>query len=507
MSKTYEALMTVDKALVKKGFAGLSPWWRDTLRAFYTSQKKQLVLRVGRRGGKSSSLCRVAVAEAIGGEHQIPKGDIGVVAFVSVSRREASERLRTIKAILDALGLEYRPIEDGVELVSKPIAFRVFPASVGGVSGFTSIAVIADEVAKWKSEESGMNPASEVLAAIRPTMATQPNARLFLSSSALTKEDAHAKAYDAGETEFQSTAFAETWVAHPAITEAATHTLEPDPKLWAREYACIPSNGTSNALEADDIAAMVRPLRQHVEVGRPVVLIDSSRGNDGFSYAVVRWVEEDGERRISLDRLYCFEKGFAKSFTFDQIVEHIAKVARAVKAKQVFGDQYLSYSLESAFAKHGLVFREFIWSMTTKIEATNVLRRLMRERTLVVEPGEQATKMQRETGRMTETITASGALTIQSPRTASGHGDRAALLLLLAHAFTTSDLLASTSTHTMLGEARFKPIVSKWQGGFDAATPIPKEEHPVFANPKVSRPVVTHGGAMKHSLRGRWTVS
>src|ERR1019366_409857 len=174
------------RALVARGFPAVSTWWLETLIRFYSSGRRQLVLRVGRRGGKSSTLCRIAVLEALFGQHIIPPGDVGVVAIISVSRDEAAQRLRTIRAILDALGIKYRPIESGIELEGRPVVFKTFAASVAGVSGFTCVCAIADEVAKWRDADTGANPASEVLASLRPTMATQPHARIFLSSSPLS---------------------------------------------------------------------------------------------------------------------------------------------------------------------------------------------------------------------------------------------------------------------------------------------------------------------------------
>ena len=86
-------LDALDRTLVEAGFPAMSAWWRDALATFYASGRRQLVLRVGRRGGKSSTLSRVAVCEALYGEHPIPPGDVGVVAFVSV-RREGTRKSR-----------------------------------------------------------------------------------------------------------------------------------------------------------------------------------------------------------------------------------------------------------------------------------------------------------------------------------------------------------------------------------------------------------------------------
>src|SRR5690606_29114107 len=104
VNSTIRQLRALDKALVKKSFPVMSPFWTSTFERFISSGKRQLVARVGRRGGKSSSLCRFAVAFARAYDvTKIPPGDTGVVAFVSVNRDEAAQRLRTIKAILDAI--------------------------------------------------------------------------------------------------------------------------------------------------------------------------------------------------------------------------------------------------------------------------------------------------------------------------------------------------------------------------------------------------------------------
>jgi hypothetical protein len=59
---TYDRL---DAALVKAGWPATSPWWRAELERFIRSGKRRWVIRVGRRGGKSSTLCRVAICQAI----------------------------------------------------------------------------------------------------------------------------------------------------------------------------------------------------------------------------------------------------------------------------------------------------------------------------------------------------------------------------------------------------------------------------------------------------------
>src|SRR5580658_10302334 len=132
MAKTDLArrLVALDRSLVRAGFPALTAWWTDVLSAFLRSAKRQLVIRAGRRGGKSTSLVRALIVLALYGEHEIPPGDVGVVAIISVNRDEAAQRLRLVKAILDALDLGWKPIDGGLELEGRPIAFKVYAASV-----------------------------------------------------------------------------------------------------------------------------------------------------------------------------------------------------------------------------------------------------------------------------------------------------------------------------------------------------------------------------------------
>lgn len=239
-SSMFENLMRVDARLVEAGFPPMSPWWKKTLREFYSTGKRRLILQAGRRGGKSSTLCRVAVAETLYGEHNVPPGDVGVFAFISIRKTEAHERLRTIKEILDVLGVRWRPQRDDLKIENMARVFRVYGASFRTVVGGTSIGIIGDEVSRWRDDELGANPAREVLRSIRPSLLTMPNSHEFLSSSPWSTLDAHYEHYEMGDTEDQMVAHATSWEANPTVSEKSCRELEPDPETFDREYRAIP---------------------------------------------------------------------------------------------------------------------------------------------------------------------------------------------------------------------------------------------------------------------------
>jgi hypothetical protein len=405
----------VNRALIASGWHGLSPWWLATFARFVLSGCRQLVIRAGRRAGKSVSLCVFAVAFALAYDTGlIPPGDIGIVAFVSTRQDEAAQRLRTIKWILGVLGIAWTPFEGGIELVGRAIAFRVFPCTVQGVSGFTSILVICDEVAKWRNADGSANPAAEVLAAIRPTTATQKSALLILSSSVFGDVDAHAKAFDEGDTPFQCTAAAKTWEANPSVTEADTYALEPDEATRLREYANVPHSGSVRAIDPDGLRACIRPLAG-VRWRTPSIVIDSQGGkNDGFVIAVLAYAEHEQPRAsyLVLRDMVTIEGDATRSMTTHEVADVIEALAKRYGAIDVHGDQYGAWNWSSDLRKRALRFHEHAWTSPSKNDAMLRLRQLVRERKLVILPslGSEAEAIVDEGRTFVERVLPSGVL-------------------------------------------------------------------------------------------------
>ncbi len=412
----------------------------------------------------------------------IPAGDVGVVAFISVNTKEASSRLRTIKSILDALSVKWRPIPDGLEIEGRPIIFQTFACTVGAVSGFTSILVIADEVSKWINKETSTNPADEVLAAVRPTMATQKAGRIVLSSSPLGFKDAHALAFDAGDTEHQQVARAATWEANPMpeVNERNTHSLEPHEPTWRREYAAIPTGGANGAFLSEDIDAAIRSLDDLQVVGKPVLLLDSSAGSgDAWTWCAAAWCRPhfdpadqylweaiDGYKPgliadrngkpmrqvldaqgvpvldpafadkarpvLAIYRMGALEGRFRETMTAEEAVVQATKEAKRSGATKAIGDQFQSFFLESACKKFGVSYKQVTWSNTSKSTAIATLRRWMRARMIAIEPGPEGEALRQELLGFEEKLAPSGVLTFGARR--GGHDDRVALLINAAMA-------------------------------------------------------------------------
>lgn len=381
----------VDEQLVAKGFPATSPWWRKHIRRWYESGCRQFVPRCGRRAGKSSTLSRLGVVEALYGHHDVPPGDIGVVAIVSTRKDEAAARLSTIKQILTALDVAYEPWGDGVQgirLVGRRIGFRVFAASVQGVSGFTSVFVICDEVSKWKDADTGQNPATEVLASVRPTMVTMPNARIVLSSSPFSILDAHYDAFEAGDSDFQIVAEAPTWVANPTLTEADTRALEPDEAKWSREYAAVPqAEVESSLLEESELLAVTRQKNAgdlpFVAGWTYVATMDPATRTNAWTLIVVGQGPR-GIRHVALARHWVPKP--KKPLKSEDVLAEIKKLIEPYGLKAVHTDQAGTDNLRAILRVMKLADRlaliEEPWTSSVKEQAYELVRKLVHSRRL-----------------------------------------------------------------------------------------------------------------------------
>lgn len=231
-------LREIDRRLVAAGWNPISDWWWNVLER--SRGVRNVVVRGGRRGGKSTTVCRFAVAEMLDPKHNVPPGDIGYFAIISATLPQAKERILTIAKILDVLEVPHKALTEQIMLHERATGAKAFAATLKGVVSFTAIGALCDEEARWQDPDSGANPANEVLSSLRPTMTTMPNAQMWHVSSPWSTIDVHHLMVEAGDNEAQRVFCGATWEMNPTVTEADTKALEPDYPSWLREYAAQP---------------------------------------------------------------------------------------------------------------------------------------------------------------------------------------------------------------------------------------------------------------------------
>jgi hypothetical protein len=161
--------------------------------AYLPREYREASFICGRRSGKSSKLAgNIAVYEAVFRQHNFARGERGHVVVIATTTKQPAVVYDYILARLEGSPTLRRliagePRADEVELTNG-ITISVWPCSFRSIRGISIVCAICDEIAFWKDAETNANPASEVLKAIRPAMATFPNAKLVKISSPFAKQ-------------------------------------------------------------------------------------------------------------------------------------------------------------------------------------------------------------------------------------------------------------------------------------------------------------------------------
>jgi phage terminase large subunit-like protein len=135
----------------------------------------ELVLVVGRKGGKTRCMALLAVYLATLVDHRaaLSVGERGVVLVVAQSQAVAKVLLRYAEGIIRQSpllrSLVVNHTQDSIELKSG-ITIEVRPCNYKSLRGPTYCAALCDEAAFWFVDSEAANPDTEVIAAIKPAL-------------------------------------------------------------------------------------------------------------------------------------------------------------------------------------------------------------------------------------------------------------------------------------------------------------------------------------------------
>ncbi len=141
----------------------------------------------GRRSGKSFIAALIAVFLACFRDYRphLAPGERAMILIIAADRYQAQNIFRYVKGFLASNPMLSKMVEsektESIDLVNR-VTIQVATCSYRSIRGFTAASVICDEVAFWRADD-GANPATEVLRAVRPALATIPDSLLLAISS------------------------------------------------------------------------------------------------------------------------------------------------------------------------------------------------------------------------------------------------------------------------------------------------------------------------------------
>ncbi len=316
-------------------------------------------LVVGRRGGKSQILAVIAVFLAVFRDWSaftVP-GESCLVQVIAVDRKQARIIHRYARAmLLQVPALKHLVASDTGDIIelTNNITIEITTNSFRSVRGYTIVAALLDEVAFWRSDES-TTPDSETLIALRPAMATVPNAMLLAASSPYAKRGILYEAFrdhygkDGGPIIWR----ASTRAMNPTISQKfVDDAMERDPAAALAEYMAEFRNDIESFVSREVVDAATIPGRYELppfDRASYVAFVDPSGGSaNSMTLAIAH---RDGDRGI-LDAV----REVRPPFSPEQVVKDFVLLLKHFRITSVTGDRYAGEWPRERFREHGISY-------------------------------------------------------------------------------------------------------------------------------------------------------
>lgn len=313
----------------------------------------------GRRAGKSFVMALVACWLAIKdySEYLAP-GERATVLLIATDRKQARILFRYISSMLTHIpalnGLVEREWSDGFDLHNQ-VTIEVATCSFRSVRGYAICAALLDEVAFFRSDDSA-TPDEEVLAAIRPGLASIPGAMLMCASSPYSRRGAMWNAYQRHYGKDGDPILvwqAPTRRMNPTVSQTIIdEAYERDPDVAASEWGAQFRLDVERIFSTEAVAACVSTgviERGFVSTARFVGFTDPSGGSsDAMSLAIAH---REGDKVI-VDAI----REVRPPFSPEQVCNDFATLLHGYRVTRVFGDRYGGEWPREAFRNRGIAY-------------------------------------------------------------------------------------------------------------------------------------------------------
>lgn len=320
---------------------------------------REAALICGRRGGKSRILALIAVYIAAFVDHRpkLAAGEYATVAIIAADRRQARTVFRYITGLMQSVPALAALIDvetaDSLTLTNR-VAIEVHTASFRVTRGYSLAAVLCDEIAFWRSEETSAVPDVEILRAIRPGLSNL-GGLLLLASSPYAKRGAlwNAMKHFGKDNSRVLVWRGTTREMNPNMDAAEIEQArEEDPQAAAAEFDACFRDDVAGFLTRDLIDAAVetgRIVLPPLPGVRYVAFADPSGGaGDSFTAAIAH-LEKDV---AVLDAIYERRPPFNPTSAVAEIVTWM----REYRCNSVTGDRYAAGWVVEAFKARGMSY-------------------------------------------------------------------------------------------------------------------------------------------------------
>jgi hypothetical protein len=368
--------------------AELAFYRRATGRKTYDRrEQKEITAIIGRRGGKTRLAAQIAAYEAIRYE-KLPRGERGFIRVIAPVLDQAQiafdylSQYVTGSPIFSDLVVKERRSEielrNGITIACQPCSYKT-------VRGGSVVCVICDELGFWEHEENAANPEREVFAALRPTMATFPNAKLIKISTPNRKEgilwDDFRERESLGHLVWQ----ASSKEMNPTISDdVLKEAKRENEEHFRREYLAEFTDSLVGWITPEILdPCVIRGQRELPRAfnGTYVAAVDPAFRSSDFGFAVLHR-SDDGN--VTVAHAARWTGTHNAPVNLESVSAQINDVLQRYGINSLVGDQYCFAVLRQLFEKSGIYYREFSFGAHTRASIYGNLRQLMTQRKITL---------------------------------------------------------------------------------------------------------------------------
>lgn len=316
---------------------------------------------VGRRGGKTRAIAVLGsyIAALIDFSDVLAPGERATLPIISASLWQAQKCHQYIEGIFSNVPALKRLVTNRTAetiSLSTRVDIETRPASFRTIRSGTACAIIADEVAFWRSDDS-RNPDKEILTGARPSLATTGGMLVAITSPYASKGEAYTtfkRDFGANGDPKVLVARAPSKVMNPSLSQSVIdRAYERDPEAAKAEYGAEFRTDVSGWLDRDLIEASVDAgvmVRAPIPGVRYRAACDPSGGRgDSFTLAIAH---DEGEASI----LDCVVE-IRPPFNPTSATEQMAATLKSYGLRETIGDRYAAEWVVDAFAKCGIAYK------------------------------------------------------------------------------------------------------------------------------------------------------
>ena len=316
---------------------------------------------IGRRGGKSRAIATLAayIAGLCNHRRVLVPGETGIVLCIAPDQRQAAITLDYATAAFQATPILKKLIAnrnaDTLELTTG-IRIEVRAASFRRLRGPTYVAVIADEAAFWRNDESA-NPDSEILNAVRPGLATT-NGLLAIISSPYARRgevwEAYRTHYGHDDDPLVLVAQGTSRDFNPTLPQSVVdRALERDPAAASAEFLAIFRTDIESFINREVVDAATVPGRFELPPAAGTNCIGfadaaGGSGTDSFT-AAVAYLD-----RATNHVVLAAVRERRPSFSPETTIEELSAFFRSYGVHRISADRWGGEFPVEQFRKHGI---------------------------------------------------------------------------------------------------------------------------------------------------------